>query len=251
MSYEKERAEALLRRAEELVEESRKTDYRMNIVIPFIPTILSVIGAIILFIGLFTLFIEFQVGISMLGTGFAIIIIGFIINLYVIYKWVERRNEHFRRTLSLFETIAELAEVLKFRRSYAIKSRLNEFREVNSRMRSALANAILTIVPFYVYYVYHFLNKDFVSHSEKEKLLLIEIFDELRERLPGFTRRVEEFVTVPDRSTFLYIILTLVTGFFTLYWVYTLTKDPNKHFESHGIIERELIAAFREILTKL
>ncbi|WP_228009345.1 DUF4234 domain-containing protein [Fervidicoccus fontis] len=103
----------------------------------------------------------------------------------------------------------------------------------------------------YILYVYHFLNKDFVKHSQKERLLLSEVIDEIREKVPLFTRRIEEFAEVPDRSTLLYVILYFITcGLFGIYWVYTLTNDPNRHFESHQIIEKELITALKEILSK-
>ncbi|MEM3913533.1 MAG: DUF4234 domain-containing protein, partial [Desulfurococcaceae archaeon] len=147
-----------------------------------------------------------------------------------------------------FENLVEIADLLKFRRSYVMKSRLNELREINSHVKSALANTILIIIPLYIFYVYHFLNKDFVKHSEKEKLLIAEFFDEVREKIPSFTRRIEEFNIVPDRSTLLYLILTIVTGIFLIYWVYTLTKDPNKHFESHSVLERELVTALKQLL---
>jgi hypothetical protein len=100
-----------------------------------------------------------------------------------------------------------------------------------------------------MYYVFHFLNKDFHRHSERERLLLAELVDELRGRVPTFIRRVDEFATVAERSTFLCI--TIVTaGLFLLYWIYTLTKDSNKHFESHGVIERDILVALREFYLK-
>jgi hypothetical protein len=151
----------------------------------------------------------------------------------------------------LLENFAELSELLKFKRSYAVKSRLNELRVVNSRIRNALANTILIVLPLYVFYVFHFLNKDFREHSVKEKLLISELLDEARERVPSFTRRPDEFTDVPDRSTLLYFILTLITGFFMIYWVYTLAKDPDQHFESHSILENELTTAFKQILAQM
>ncbi|MEM1713372.1 MAG: DUF4234 domain-containing protein [Desulfurococcaceae archaeon] len=78
--------------------------------------------------------------------------------------------------------------------------------------------------------------------------MIAEFFDEVREKIPSFTRRIEEFNIVPDRSTLLYLILTIVTGIFLIYWVYTLTKDPNKHFESHSVLERELVTALKQLL---
>ncbi|MEM4516626.1 MAG: DUF4234 domain-containing protein [Desulfurococcaceae archaeon] len=247
MSTDKERIGSLLRKSEELIEESKKTDYRMPVILPFIPAILSGVGLIIMIFGLFGMIIH-PGYLALFTTGAVICIIAILLNFYVVYKWIKRRNEHFTRTLMFFENLVEIADLLKFRRSYVMKSRLNELREINSHVKSALANTILIIIPLYIFYVYHFLNKDFVKHSEKEKLLIAEFFDEVREKIPSFTRRIEEFNIVPDRSTLLYLILTIVTGIFLIYWVYTLTKDPNKHFESHSVLERELVTALKQLL---
>lgn len=247
LSTDKERIGSLLRKSEELIEESKKTDYRMPVILPFIPAILSGVGLIIMIFGLFGMIIH-PGYLALFTTGAVICIIAILLNFYVVYKWIKRRNEHFTRTLMFFENLVEIADLLKFRRSYVMKSRLNELREINSHVKSALANTILIIIPLYIFYVYHFLNKDFVKHSEKEKLLIAEFFDEVREKIPSFTRRIEEFNIVPDRSTLLYLILTIVTGIFLIYWVYTLTKDPNKHFESHSVLERELVTALKQLL---
>ncbi|MEM0031320.1 MAG: DUF4234 domain-containing protein [Desulfurococcaceae archaeon] len=247
MSTNKERIESLLRKSEELIEESKKTDYRMPVILPFVPAILSGVGLIIMIFGLFGMIIH-PGYLALFTTGVVICIIAILLNFYVVYKWIKRRNEHFTRTLMFFENLVEIADLLKFRRSYVMKSRLNELREINSHVKSALANTILIIIPLYIFYVYHFLNKDFVKHSEKEKLLIAEFFDEVKEKIPSFTRRIEEFNIVPDRSTLLYLILTIVTGIFLIYWVYTLTKDPNKHFESHSVLERELVTALKQLL---
>ncbi|MEM3806103.1 MAG: hypothetical protein QXV08_08615 [Desulfurococcus sp.] len=254
LSANKERIESLLRKSEELIEESKKTDYRMPVILPFIPPILILSGAglmVIVFIGLSSM--DTHPGyLALTAMGFVIyilaILIAILLNFYIVYKWIKRRNDHFARTLMFFENLVEIADLLKFRRSHEMKSRLNELREINSHVKSALANTILTIIPLYIFYVYHFLNKDFAEHSEKEKLLLAEFFDEVREKIPSFTRRIEEFNIVPDRSTLLYLILTIIFPVFSIYWVYTLTKDPNKHFESHSVLERELVTALKQLL---
>jgi hypothetical protein len=262
LSAERARVEALLSKAEELVDQAEKTDYRMSVILPFLPAILASIGIILLIIGMLAGLGEPEVtyypgytsvragsgaGLGLAGVGAVLMIIGIILNFYVVYKWVKRRNDHFRRTLAFSEVVAEIAELLRFKRAHAVKSRLNELREVNTKMKDPIANAILIIVPFYIFYVFHFLNKDFAKHSEKERLLLAELIEDIRERYPHFTRRVDELEPVPDRSTLLYVILTLVTGLFLVYWVYTLTKDPNKHFEAHSLMEREILTALREI----
>lgn len=235
-------------KARELVEGAEKSDYIMLVILPFLPAILLILGVILIAIGILASFGAAAVGGSVSTIGVALLIVGIFLNFYVIYKWVKRRNEHFERTLRLYETLTEIAEVLGFERAGLIKSRLNEVREINRSMKSPVANAILTIVPFYIYYVYHFLNKDFVRHSEKERLFLAELVDELRERVPSFVRRLDELKPVPERSTLLYFILTVLLGsLFLIYWVYTLTKDPNEHFKTHRVIELDMINALETI----
>lgn len=240
----------LISKVEELVGKAEKTDYIMPVILPFIPTIVQIIGGVLFMGGVFTtsgLTTGRIYSAFLITMGIVVILVGIVMNFWVIYRWIKRRNEHFERSLLYYETLVELAEKLDFKRGVILKSRLNELREINRKMRSALANTILTILPFYIYYVYHFLNKDFAKHSEREKLFLAELFDELRERFPSFTRRIDEVVSVPERSTLLYLILTWVTGLFLIYWVYTLTKDPNKHFESHYVIERDVLVALKEM----
>jgi len=251
LSLTRDRVEALLRRAEGLIEESRRTDYVMPTILPFVPAILLSIGAIVLVFGAFiaTLSRGMQGG-GLALVGLVLVVVAIALNFYVVYRWIRRRNEHFKRSLAFFEAIAEVSELLNLGRAPLIRSRLNELREVSSRMRDAVANTILIVVPLYIFYVFHFLNKDFHRHSEKERLLLAELVDEIRARVPTFIRRVDEFTAVPERSTFLYLILTVLTGLFLLYWVYTLTKDPNSHFESHGVLERDIVAALREVSLK-
>ncbi len=47
---------------------------------------------------------------------------------------------------------------------------------------------------------------------------------------------------LPERSMPLYIILTLFTGIFLLYWTYVLIRDPNEHFAHHRKFEDNLMA---------
>ena len=35
---------------------------------------------------------------------------------------------------------------------------------------------------------------------------------------------------LPERSMALYVVLTIFTGIFALYWIYVMIKDPNEHF---------------------
>jgi len=251
LSSEGEKLNSLLKKAESLSEEAKTRDYKMPIILPFTPAILTAAGAFIALLGVALSFSAHHAGAPLLTIGAAISLAGVLINFYVIYKWISRRNEHFARSLSFYETVVEIADVLKFKRAFSMKSRLNELKEASSGEKNAVLDTILTLIPFYIFYVYHYLNKDFYKHSEKEKLLMSDLFDELREKIPTFTRRAEEFRTVPERSTFLYVILTILFGgFFLIYWVYTLAADPNNHFESHMLMEREILSSLKELVPK-
>jgi len=45
----------------------------------------------------------------------------------------------------------------------------------------------------------------------------------------------------PSRNTVVYAFLSLITlNLFTVYWWYTLSRDPNEHFKAHRLIEEEI-----------
>ncbi len=46
----------------------------------------------------------------------------------------------------------------------------------------------------------------------------------------------------------MYLILTIVTGIFGIYWSYTLIKDPKTHFREQSRIETELLSRLEALL---
>ncbi len=122
--------------------------------------------------------------------------------------------------------------------------------EVEENERSAVLWALIQFVPyvggFLLLYVYHFLNKDFWKHERREDQFLNALSSILAKHGVNFT--YVRMHTIPDRSTLLYVILLFVTiGLFGLYWVYTLTKDPNNHFMEHRRWEDTLLNALRSL----
>ncbi|WFO75031.1 DUF4234 domain-containing protein [Desulfurococcaceae archaeon MEX13E-LK6-19] len=219
-----------------------ETDYIMPTWLPFIGLILVLIAMFIIILGaLLETFI-------LLGAGLALAIFGglagFAVSIYVLYKWIDRMNNHFRRTMMFYSTLADIAEELKIPEASRIRNQVNELKIVFEE-RSPVLWVILSIfVPFIEFYVYHFLNKDFVKHCIRERLILSSFADGLKAIAPEYTIDIDRLYMVPNRSTLLYIVLTIITlGLFGLYWIYTLTVDPNRHFESHQIIEEKIIAA--------
>lgn len=242
-AQDRERAEALLSKARQLRDEARRSDYRMPLILPFLAPILAFIA------GLASIALVENVG-AALSVLAILYVLTLVVYVYVLYKWVDRRNSHFTRSSLMFQTLSELASVLGLKGAELVRGRYDELASANSSRRSVAGNVIgAMIIPFYIIYVFHFLNKDFVKHSERESILIRELIGTLKERDPSFALSAEEFRTIGDRSTLLYVILAIVTlGLFNVYWVYVLTKDPNEHFESHMNAEPKLIASFERIV---
>ncbi|RLI85122.1 MAG: hypothetical protein DRO98_07495, partial [Archaeoglobales archaeon] len=170
------------------------------------------------------------------------------INVYVVYKWVSRRNEHFKRQRLLFNSIKDFLKSKGFDVS-GLETICMEV-DIEETEKNAVLWALIQFVPyvggFLLIYVYHFLNKDFYRHEKREEHFLSALSNVLSKA--GFDFSYIRYNTIPDRSTILYLVLTILTfGFFGLYWVYTLTKDPNNHFVEHRKWEDTMLNILRRL----
>ena len=231
----------------------RETDYIMPLWYPFLPIVLSVIAIFMEILALSTM------GPHRMGAqGYPWLIysplglIGWLLNLYVVYKWIDRRNKHFKRSRNLFSDIISFLRASggdKVEVHAGMMERTLREAELEEVERSAALWAVLSfIIPFLILYVYHFLNKDFYKHEKREGAMLEDLGRALEALgLAGVRlRRPEE---AKDRSTILYIIASVLTlGVFLLYWVYTLTKDPNSHFKGHALWEDELLSLLDKLV---
>ena len=232
-----------------------ETDYIMPIWFPYLPYILILTGTIVMVLG----FAAFPESAALLIWSFVLIVAGGLINIYVLYRWIKRRNEHFNRTILLYESFRDFLSNLSKKKEKDVSGIMSlidrDIREgrLEETERNAVLWALLPIIPcvgtILLLYIYHFLNKDFVKHYRREA----EIIDGFRKglkalgvekELPSFSRGYK----FPDRSTALYIVLYIVTlGLFGLYWIYTLTKDPNEHFKEHVLMEDEMLKLLEEL----
>ncbi len=249
-----------------------REDYIMPVWMPFLGILIEIIGLILVVVGAFT---RLMMSMSEIGTyesettpeasspmvmaglaglGYVLLIVGSIILIYVAYKWIDRRNQHFERMALFFTTLSDLLTELNFKKASIIKSKVNEMK-LKYEKKSAGLYAILLIIPYVstilLWYIMHFLNSDFANHSRDEKLVFTDLYEELGEAGITLTKRPEEFVLVPKRNTILYIVLTIITlGLFQLYWLYVTTKDPNEHFISHKVFEAEIIKGLEEYIKR-
>ncbi|MFA5809640.1 MAG: DUF4234 domain-containing protein, partial [Thermoleophilia bacterium] len=174
-----------------------------------------------------------------------------IYGVYIFFKLLERRQQHFERMVSL------RWHLIEFLREKATSSgRENEFAEdlvelerlhakAAERDREGdkspvvwLVLAIIGVLPA-TFYAMNFLNNDFHDHEVNE-ILFLDKAGYLMSGL-GMNRVSPATQAVPLRSFLLLFLLTMVTfGIYGIYWWYTLIGDPNEHFNGHGVWEAGL-----------
>lgn len=243
---------------EDCIRKRDYTDYIMPLWLPFLPLLLT-IGSTIWIIALISFYESFDrysyhfmrypnVLEAYIVIATVIAIIGVAINVYVVYKWVWRRNEHFKRQRMLFNAIKDFLKKKGF--NVGKLELICMEMDVEESEKNPFFWALVQFIPYVggilLIYVYHFLNKDFYRHEIREDQYISALSEILSEK--GFDFHYIRYNKIPDRSTIVYLVLTFVTlGIFSLYWVYTLTKDPNNHFVEHKRWEDSLLNVLKRI----
>lgn len=171
-------------------------------------------------------------------------------SIFLTYLLVNRRFTHFKRQKNLSEdiivVIGSLAQAKESEVEVSLSSLESMARESNSEEidKSAILWAILSaFIPFIQFYVYYFLMNDYYRHEFREDNFLKDTSRELNKLGVNFSLPQRK-KPIPNRSFVLYLILTIITmGLFSVYWIYILIKDPNKHFSYHIKFENQLITA--------
>jgi len=185
---------------------------------------------------------------------YGFVIIFFIVFIVLVYKLVRRRNTHFKRQIFLFEDVVAAVKAIAAKKGVDVEVGLasgeRTVREVRAEEteKNAMLWAILAVITgLALWYVWYFLMKDFYKHERREDGFWEDISRMLDKCGIKFSvpRRME---TLPERSFVLYLILTIITlGFFGIYWLYVLLKDPNQHFKYHIQIEDQLLSNLETI----
>jgi hypothetical protein len=187
---------------------------------------------------------------------YLIAIASIIINVMLMYRLIKRRNTHFKRQTFLFEDVLASIKTASAKKtadvevSSASMDRTLREAKIEETEKSAVLWALLSVfVPFVSWYVYYFLMKDFYRHERGEDGFwedMSKTLDKLGIKF-SLPRRTEP---IPDRSFFLYLIVTIITGgIFGIYWMYVLLKDPNNHFGHHIQVEEPLLSTLEAALT--
>ena len=105
---------------------------------------------------------------------------------------------------------------------------------------AALIALVLTL------YMFYFLTQTMMEHDSRWNSFAYNSRRALSKL--GFpTGRPYRVSRLPERSMVLYILLTIFTGIFALYWMYVLAKDPNEHFKYQWEFEDNFMSAISPV----
>lgn len=191
---------------------------------------------------------------GLLGGALAGLIGGLIVALILFvlpwYRLIKRRNGHFRRDRILREGIINYIRGTAAERGVepTMTTELATMMAIHSEAngeedeKSPVLWLVLSIITFGLLslYVWYFLTKDPHKHDVRQIAFMQQTQSALSKL--GKTVVFPFWKSLPDRSYFLYLILTWITGLFSLYWNYVLITDFNDHFRAQWQIEDQLMA---------
>jgi predicted permease len=175
---------------------------------------------------------------------------------YILYKLLERREQHFERMVSfrthLIEVLKEKAEASG--KTAEVEQDISQLEGMNldatNRDRSGEKSPVLWLVlsiavGVVVYYVYYFLNDDFRAHESNENQFMLKA-SEVMNKLGITSNQIVTPMVVPERNFITFLILSIVTcGIYGIYWFYTIITDPNNHFDGHTAWEAQLLTTLQ------
>lgn len=179
-------------------------------------------------------------------------VIAAILYLVLVYRLLNRRNQHFNRhellDMELLGAVWAIVEGKGVAHRDRYNSLLHDVRAASvwEKEKPAFLWALLILIPYIgiisLLYVLYSLTRDFQAHERRESTLLANVKNLLPPDVPlTIARRTKP---LRQRNFWLYLVLSIVTlGFFTLYWFYILIKEPNTHFAEHKNWEDQLLSS--------
>lgn len=174
--------------------------------------------------------------------------------LYVEYKLIKRRNEHFKRQWKLMESLESILKSIGDSKRADISAALAAMSSArkdsvdNEEEKSAGVWVILSIITGSIagLYVMYFLTVDIYKHFKNQSRFVNALVSGMNSlgvtNVASIPITVESQYEVPSRSFALYLVLTIITlGIFGIYWSYIIFKDYNEHFRTQWRLEDELV----------
>jgi len=176
-----------------------------------------------------------------------------IYGLYIVYKLVQRRDDHFRRMAGVVDASIQQLRVKAQGREDVIAAELSQLEQIRIQM-SGLAQergaAIWLLICIFVYCIgqyilYYLLMQDYVQHDTVEAQFFSVMSSALNKL--GLSEQAGQAArTIPDREYVTFLLLSIVTcGIYGLYWFYVMIKDFNDHEMAQVPWEDFILTALR------
>lgn len=182
------------------------------------------------------------------------IVTGGIAELYVIYKLIKRRNEHFKRQWKLMESLENTVKFIGEQKGMDISAALAAMtgarRDMtdNEEEKSAGMWVILSILTGFIaaLYVAYFLTADIYKHYKNQTRWVAALVSGMNalgvSNVASIPITVEAQYEVPNRNFGIYLVLSILTlGIFAIYWGYIIFRDYNEHFKTQWRLEDEVL----------
>lgn len=160
-----------------------------------------------------------------------------IYGLYIFYKLVQRRDEHFRRMAGVVDASLAQLRAKAQGREELIAAELAQLEQVRMKMATMAAErgaaiwlliCIFTGIGYLI--LYYLLMQDYVEHDIAEAQFFTLMSSALA-KLGLAGQAGQAVLSVPQREFATFLLLTIVTcGIYGLYWMYVMIKDFNDHF---------------------
>jgi hypothetical protein len=204
-----------------------------------------------------------------MGTDFNVSAVGFLVvailivllvsialavsHAILIYKLVQRRDEHFRRDAILRQGMEEYLAAMSIGKQIDLNverwtmNTLHISTASNERSAGlwALLVGLIAIIPMigviFLLYSQYFLTKDTQEHDEKQRTFNQYFQNGLMKggkiKLP-----IVDWQALPKRDTSVYMIMTILTlGLFLPYWWYVNIQDMNAHLKNQMEFENRFM----------
>jgi hypothetical protein len=186
------------------------------------------------------------------GVVVVISIVAMVLIVILIYKLFNRNNLHIRREAMFRAAVVDYIRKRSTEKgvSEAVMSQIQTMESINyeSRVyepeRSAALWAILPIIPIvgwiFMIIALYYLTSYPPGHDRRWHAFTQQA--QYAGSQMGMSLILPSWRTLPDRSFFIYFILTIVTiGVFMIYWYYVLIKDMNEHYKSQWQFEDQFL----------
>jgi hypothetical protein len=175
-----------------------------------------------------------------------------IYGLYIVYKLVERRDQHFRRMAGVADVVIEQLRRKAQGREETIAAELSQLEQVRMQMNTMAAErgaAVWLIICLFTgigyFILYYLLMQDYVQHDQLEAQFFT-LVSSAAAKLGLASQAGQAVPTVPQREFVTFLVLSIITcGIYGLYWMYVMIKDFNDHFMAQAAWEDFILQALR------